>query len=110
MTALAFLIAAALGGVARWRVSSLNRDGMPLGTLLVNVAAALAAGLLVDVSATVAVIVTTAFLGSLSTFSTVTAELVDLRDGHGLTRSVAYGVVTGAAGIGAAALGLAIAG
>ena len=109
MTAAAFLVAAALGGVTRWQVSYLNRDGMPFGTLLINVAAAFVAGLLVDVSATVAVIVTTGFLGSLSTFSTVAAELVDLHREHGTVRAVIYAAVTCVLGVSAAALGLAIA-
>lgn len=103
------MIAAALGGLVRWQGTRLNADGRPLGTLTANVAAAFAAGLASGVSATVAVVLTTAFLGATSTFSTVMAELVDLRESFGLGRSAAYGAVTCAAGVGAAAIGLSIA-
>lgn len=109
MTVLAFVGAAAIGAIGRWQAVHLDREGLPFGTLLVNVVAAFVAGLLTGVSPTLGVIVVTAGLGSLSTFSTLTAEIVDLRCEHGALRAIAYAVVTCTLGIAAATLGLAIA-
>lgn len=109
MIVFAFAGAAAAGGVVRWQVARLNAPGRPIGTLVVNVVAAFLAGLASGVSATVALLFTTACLGSMSTFSTVIGELVDLRSSNGLARSAAYGAITVVAGVGAAWLGLALA-
>lgn len=108
MTVLAFVLTAAVGGIARWQVARLNQPGRPFGTLTVNLAAAFAAGLAVDLSTTAALIVTTALLGSLSTFSTLTGELVDLQETHGSPRAVTYAAATAAGGIAAATLALAL--
>ncbi|BAN00993.1 fluoride efflux transporter FluC [Ilumatobacter coccineus] len=107
MIVIGFILAAMLGGVVRWRASELNTDDLPRGTLAVNVGAAFVAGLLIESSPTVAVIASTALLGSLSTFSTLMGELVDRRD----RRSVAaiYLAVTIVGGVLAAWLGLTLA-
>lgn len=108
MTVIGFVVAAAVGGVARWQSTRLNQPGLPVGTFVVNVVAAFAAGLAVDVSTTAALIVTTALLGSLSTFSTLTGELFDLRESHGPLRSTAYAAATLVGGVGAASFALAL--
>ena len=109
MTIVGFVIAAMLGGVARWQSGRLNRPGFPIGTLAVNTVAAFVAGLAAGASTTVSLVVVTAYLGSMSTFSTVTGELVDLRETIGLPRSIAYGTTTLAAGVAVAWFGLSIA-
>ena len=109
MTAIAFVGAAVIGALGRWQATRLHRVGLPLGTFVVNVAAAFVAGLLTGTSTTVALIAVTAGLGSLSTFSTVAAEIRDLRAEHSPSRAVGYAVVTFGAGIAAAALGLSLA-
>ena len=103
-------VLAAIGGLARWRLAAENRPGLPVGTFGVNVVASFAAGLLASVSTTASIVVVTALLGSLSTFSTFVAEVVDLRATHGRSRSVLYAVATCTAGVGAAWLGLALGG
>lgn len=106
MTVIGFVLAAAVGGLARWQMSRLNRPGVPVGTFAVNVVAAFAAGLAVGVSSTAALIVSTALLGSLSTFSTLTGELVDLSETHGTLHSAAYAAATVITGIAAASVAL----
>lgn len=106
MIVLGFVAAAIVGALARWQMARLNQPGLPIGTLTVNLAAAFAAGLAVDLSTTAALIVTTALLGSLSTFSTVTGELVGLRKTHGFGRAATYAAATAAGGIAAASLAL----
>lgn len=109
MTVVAFVVAAMLGGVMRWQASRLNRPAFPFGTFGVNTVAAFVAGLAAGASTTVSLVLVTAYLGSMSTFSTVTGELVDLRETVGLPRSIAYGTSTLAAGVAVAWLGLSIA-
>lgn len=82
---------------------------MPAGTFVVNVVASFVAGLVVGLSADLGTIVAVGTLGSASTFSTFVAEIDDLRRDHGRARSALYVVLTCAVGIGAAALGLAMA-
>lgn len=108
MTAVAFAFAAAAGGLARWRMTRLNRRPIPVGTLTVNVTGGFVAGLAAGVSATVAVVLVTAFLGSMSTFSTFAGELADLLDRRP-TAAAAYVTVTLLAGITAAWIGLSVA-
>lgn len=106
MVAVAFVLAAAVGGLTRWQMTRLNRAGLPLGTGLVNVVAAFAAGLATCLGETAAVVVVTGLLGATSTFSTVTAELVELRSTHGWARSAGYAAVTAVVGVAAAWLGI----
>lgn len=109
-TVVAFVVLAATGGLVRWRIGAVPRSGLPVGTLGVNVSASFVAGLVASISPTASVVVVTALLGSLSTFSTFTGEVVDLRSSHGPGRAGLYVALTCVAGIGAAWVGLALAG
>jgi CrcB protein len=104
LTAAGFVGLAAAGVLARWSATTLNRAGWPWGTLLVNLVATFALALVAGAGSTTLTLVGTALLGSLSTFSSVVAELAALARG----RAVLYGLVTFAAGIGVAAAGLAV--
>ena len=116
-----FVVVAAGGAVARWRAASLNRHGMPVGTLLVNICASLLAGVVgaltsqtaeVIASATVRdAVVTVAvggFAGALSTFSTFAEELAGLVRERRMTAAVGYGMLTAVGSVGAATVGLSI--
>ncbi len=106
MTAVAFGFLAAIGAVARWRASRVNRSGAPIGTLAVNVSAAFVLGLLHDVGDGALTAVGAGLLGSLSTFSTVIRELVDQSERGEVARATAYVTATVVLGIGAAWLGI----
>jgi CrcB protein len=100
----------ALGAVLRWRVSpaiaARARGGPPVGTLAVNLAGALALGLLVGlgVEGDALLLAGGGLLGSLTTFSTWLVEAVALPP----RRAAAVVALAGAAGLAAAALGWAL--
>ncbi len=106
----AVAVLGALGAVLRWRVSAAigarARGGAPVGTLAVNVAGALALGLLVGlgVEGEALLLVGGGLLGSLTTFSTWLVEAVALPR----RRAAALVAGAGAAGLAAAALGWAL--
>ncbi len=85
---LAVGIGAALGAWARWGLSlSLNNwlPNLPLGTLIANVVGGFLMGIAIgvfsmnqNISPEVRLLITTGFLGGLTTFSTFSAESVDL--------------------------------
>ncbi|HEX7168341.1 MAG TPA: CrcB family protein [Acidimicrobiales bacterium] len=110
-TALAFLAAAAAGALARaaagrrWN----RRDGMPWGTLAVNVSGSFALGLLHHVTPPVITVVGVGGLGALTTFSSFARDVVALADGRKLAMLAAYVAISLGAGITAAALGVALA-
>lgn len=86
-----------------------NRSDWPIGTLLVNVAGAFLLGLVHDSTGTEITLIGVAGLGSLTTFSTVAGETIDLTAGPQPRRAAAYVATTFVAGIAAAAAGLALA-
>ncbi len=105
-TVVAFAVAASLGATARWQIGvHLPR---PLGTLVVNIAGAFVLGLIASWAPPVATVVGVAGVGATTTFSTLVADLVDLWE-HSPVRAVIYGLTTIVGGVGAAAIGLAIA-
>lgn len=117
MTVLLLALASAAGAVCRYGVDLLvsgRRDGVfPWGTWVINVSGALLLGLLVGaadagaVSGTVLAVLGTGFLGAFTTFSTFTVETLTLVEA-GAYRTAARNVAaTLAAGLAAAALGLA---
>lgn len=81
-------IGAALGAWVRWGLSlSLNRllPNLPLGTLIANVIGGFLMGVAIaifssnqSISPEIRLLITTGFLGGLTTFSTFSAESVDL--------------------------------
>ena len=79
MTAIGFLAAAGVATVLRVAVSArFNRESFPWGTLAVNVTGAFALGLLAGVGEAATVILASGALGSLTTFSTLAVETVEL--------------------------------
>lgn len=87
---LAVGVGAAIGAWARWGLALLLNDGLiPLGTLLANwiggylMGVAMAFFLFMpNISAEMRLLVTTGFLGGLTTFSTFSAEAFNLLNRH----------------------------
>lgn len=108
ITILGFACAAAVGALVRWQ-ASIRRLPRPAATVLVNLAGAFALGLLDGWTAPELTVVGVAGLGALTTFSTLADDIVELwRSDHIL--ATGYVVITLVGGVGAAALGLAVAG
>lgn len=109
----AALVAAggAIGGPARYAVESMlsaPSDGVPWGTLVVNVSGALALGVLLGsgrARAGVAAAVGTGFLGAFTTFSGWVLQVALLAQHGRPTAAAGYVAVTLVAGLGAAAAG-----
>ncbi|MCP3853224.1 MAG: CrcB family protein [Actinomycetia bacterium] len=110
ITAVLFAVAAAAGGVLRALASTASasaRFRTPVGTLVVNVGAAFAAGLATGLDGPAATVVSVGLLGALSTFSTLVRELVALSREAPAAAGV-YLVLTVSGGLAAAGLGLAL--
>lgn len=106
MIVIAFLTAAAVGTLIRWRLSSLLPP--PTGTLAANLIGAFALGWLHGTSDATATVVGVAALGSLTTFSTLVVELLQLaRTGAGLALLYLGATIVG--GVGLAWVGLTLA-
>jgi fluoride exporter len=107
VTAAAFVVAASVGAVVRLalRQGAPSLGGLPLGTLVVNVVGALAAGLTASWAPPVATVVVTGGLGALTTFSTLASEAVTVWDAR-RGEAVVYVTVTIVAGVFAAWAGL----
>ena len=109
MTPLLVVLGAAVGAPLRLLASRLaGRGGRDpaLGTLVVNVAGSAVLGLLLglaDVPPAVMALVGTGFSGTLTTFSTLGADIVRLRAERSLGRSLAYVIATLVLGLAAAA-------
>ena len=98
----AVAIGAALGGVARYYVSSAVQHCVgatfPWGTLLINVTGSLLLGFIVryalatTVSAEIRLLLTTGFCGGYTTFSTYSFETVTLLEDGQYLRGGAYAV------------------
>lgn len=106
MTALAFTVAAVLGTLGRWQLA--ERLPRPIGTLAANLAGAFALGWLSGASETTRTIAGIAALGSLTTFSTLMVEILDLW-GRQRKMALVYGVATFVGGIALAWMGLQLA-
>ena len=104
VTAMAFALTAGLGALARFHLAErLNRHAaIPVGTLVANTSAALAAGTLAGLAGPMATVVVIGGLGTLSTFSTLTAELVVLPR----RKATLYLALTLVLGLTAAGIGL----
>lgn len=107
MTAVAFLVVAAAGAAIRHvaRGTTAGRTPIPLGTLLVNLTGSFLLGLIVGWEAPGATIVAVGGLGALTTFSTFSAEVVELRQ-HGRSAALTYVTVSVAGGVALAWIGL----
>ena len=110
MIAVAFVLAAGCGALARSEVAGrLNRRGLPVGTLVVNLTGSLVLGLLAGATDSVALIAGTGALAGYTTFSSFARDTVDLAVDLKLPlRSAAYVLATIVGSVGAALLGLLI--
>lgn len=105
VTAIGFLAAAGVATVLRVAASArLNRESFPWGTLAVNVVGSFALGLLAGAGEMTTVILAGGALGSLTTFSTLAVEIVELWRRH-RWRAAAYAAVSLATGVAAVYLG-----
>lgn len=111
ITATAFLCAAGAGALARAEAGRRwNRhEGLSWGTLVVNVIGSFALGLLHDVGPPAMTVLGVGGLGAFTTFSSFARDAVALAERRQAALCVTYVVVSCAAGIGAAAIGIAIA-
>ncbi len=79
MTAVLFVLAAALGGVGRYvvenRLPPSGSKAFPIATLIVNVTGSFLLGLVMSAPHNVQLIAGTAFCGALTTFSGVSLQL-----------------------------------
>jgi len=108
---MAFLVAAGAGALVRAEAGRRwNRhDGIAWGTVAVNVIGSLVLGLLHDVVPPAVTVIGVGGLGTLTTFSSFARDTIALAEARKVPASIAYVAVTCAAGIGAAALGMAVA-
>ena len=112
MTALLVVLGALAGAPLRLladRVATARRGaGSVLGTLTVNVVGSAVLGVLLglrDVSPAVLALVGTGFCGTLTTFSTLGADVVRMVEERAVARTVSYLAATLLLGLGAAAAG-----
>ena len=105
MTAIGFVAIAGVATVLRVAASArLNRESFPWGTLAVNVAGAFALGLLASAGEATTLIVAGGALGSLTTFSTLAVEIVELWR-RSRWRAAAYATASMVTGVTAVYLG-----
>ncbi|MGY1744703.1 fluoride efflux transporter FluC [Blastococcus sp. SYSU D00695] len=116
MTGLLVVLGAVAGAPLRLladRVATARRGpGSVAGTLSVNVAGALVLGVLLGVQgapAWLVALVGTGFCGTLTTFSTLGADVVRLVEERAVGRAAAYLAATLVLGLGAAAAGFVVA-
>lgn len=111
ITAVAFVVAAAAGALARAEAGHRwNRHGgFPLGTLIVNVTGSLLLGLLSDVTPPTITVLGVAGLGAFTTFSSFARDAVAIAETRKVVLAAAYVAASCLLGIGAAAVGVALA-
>jgi fluoride exporter len=107
VTPVLFAVAAGTGALVRWRVGLTLP--LPFGTLVVNIVGAFALGLVDHWSGPELTVVGVAGMGALTTFSTLSDDVVGLAVRRPIFATT-YLVVTITGGLGAAALGIAIGG
>ncbi len=118
MTIALLVVAGACGALLRYLVErAVHRrtgPGFPYGTLLINVTGSFALGLVVSLvadhglPASVLTVAGTGFLGAYTTFSTLAFDTVSLLERGRFRASTSNLGVSLVAGLGAAALGLAL--
>ena len=114
------MVAGAIGAVLRYLIDRLiqgrMRSDFPYGTLVINVSGSLILGFLTGaalhhgLAANWVTVLGTGLIGAYTTFSTFTYDTVGLLGSHAPSAAVANVVVSLAAGLGAAAAGLALGG
>lgn len=112
ITAVAFVIAAATGALARAEAGRRwNRhDGIAVGTLAVNVTGSFLLGLLAEATGPTVTVLGIAALGAYTTFSSFARDVVALGETRQYSLACLYVAATYGLGIAAAASGVAIAG
>jgi CrcB protein len=109
ITAVAFVVIAALGALTRAEVGRRLNRRFPTGTMTVNVIGAFALGCLAAVGPPVSTVVGTTGLGAMTTFSSFARDAVALVEERRLGAAAAYVGGTLALGLAAAGAGLAVA-
>lgn len=101
-----------IGAVLRFVISSKfnNEEGIPMGTLAVNLAGSLLIGFLfgLQLPKLWTVFFVSGLLGALTTYSTLMKELLWLWECGKKKKAILYGLITFAAGIGLAYAGFVI--
>jgi fluoride exporter len=112
ITALAFVLAAAAGALARAEAGRRwnEQGGAALGTLVVNVTGSFLAGLLATTAPPVVTVLAVGGLGTFTTFSSFAGEVVAAAERRQLALALAYLTASCGLGVAGAALGLALAG
>jgi len=112
ISALAFVAAAAVGALARAEAGRCwNRhDGMPVGTLVVNVTGSFLLGLLADVGTPTMTILGVGALGAYTTFSSFARDAVTLAERRHFAQFALYVGASCALAVVAAAAGIALSG
>lgn len=106
MIVLGFVAAAAVATLIRWTVGAYLNAEVPLGTFFVNVAASLALGYVAASNTGSSVVLQVAFLGALSTWSSLANEVATMMRASKDALAALYLGCTLVAGIAAAWLGL----
>jgi len=106
--ALAFVVAAAAGTLARATLGRWLNQAFPWGTFAVNVTGSFALGLLSHASTLVATVVGTGLLGAYTTFSSFARDAVALWERRARVAAVIYAAVSIVACVGAAWSGIAL--
>lgn len=111
ITAASFIVAAAVGALARAEAGRrLNREGgMAVGTLVVNVTGSFLLGLLAETAPPALTVLGVGALGAYTTFSSFARDVAALAEQRRVMLAVLYIGLTCGLGIGAAAVGVAIA-
>lgn len=111
ITVVAFVTAAAVGALSRAEAGRRwNRhEGFPVGTLAVNVCGSFVLGLLWDVAPPMVTVVGLAGMGTFTTFSSFARDAVALAEQRQVLQAAIYVTASCAAGVSAAALGVALA-
>ena len=105
MTAVGFLAVAGAATLLRVAASTrLNREAFPYGTLSVNVVGSFVLGLLAGAGPAATVILASGALGSLTTFSTLAVETVELWR-RSRRRAIGYASASLVSGVTAAYVG-----
>ena len=112
ITAVAFVAAAALGALARAEAGRRwnHHEGLAVGTLIVNITGSFLLGVLSDATPRTLTILGVGGLGAYTTFSSFARDAVSLAAKSHLRLAGFYVVASCGLGIGAAAVGVAIAG
>ena len=111
ITIVLFILAAAAGTIARAEAGQRWNPnvGFPVGTLAVNVTGSFCLGLLSQLGSPAITVLGVGALGAYTTFSGFARDAVALADDVSISRAAAYVAATCSLGVGAAALGVALA-